>query len=209
MPMRLQRRPVSSKGFPVPWFVAKVNDEWDFRCIGPGKLVDAYSKKLCWLCGEKLGTYMCFVIGPMCTVNRVSSEPPCHLECADYAVRACPFLNNPRMRRHERDMPDNRKAPAGFMIERNPGTTALWVTKSYSLLKAHNGTLFKVGEPTNVFWYSEGKKANRLQVEESVKTGLPILEREAIREGRGSMRALVKQVERAKQYWPSLESTQT
>ena len=60
----------------------------------------------CWLCGQTLGKHMTFPIGPMCAITRTTAEPPSHLACAEYAVKACPFLSQPRMRRNERDLPE-------------------------------------------------------------------------------------------------------
>lgn len=204
MPMRMQRLPVSSKGYPVPWFVANVNGEWDFRVIAPGKIQAALAHNRCWLCGDVLGSYKCFVIGPMCCINRTSAEPPSHLECAQYAARACPFLTQPNMRRNEKGLPEDAKNPAGIMIKRNPGVTALWVTKSYKLWKGaqHGGVLFRLGDPTNVFWFAEGRIATRTEVDESIRTGLPTLENEAKKEGYKSQMMLAKYVDIAMKYLP-------
>jgi len=43
--------------------------------------------KRCWLCGQPLGKFMCFVVGPMCAINKTSAEPPSHRDCALYAVQ--------------------------------------------------------------------------------------------------------------------------
>lgn len=189
IPVRMSRLPISDEGFPVPFFVARVNDKWDFRAIGPNKMIDAYNNKKCWLCGERLGTYLAFVIGPMCSVNMINSEPPSHLECAQYAVQACPFLSRPRMRRNEVDLPGG--TIAGEHLDHNPGTMAIWITKSYRPFAVRGGTLFKLGEPCNVLWYHEGRSATRGEVLEAMYKGLPFLRKMAAREGR----AAVKEVE--------------
>jgi hypothetical protein len=204
MPKRIARLPVSSRGFPVPWFVAHVNGDWDFRVIAPGKTVQAIRQKRCWICGDVLGSYLCFVVGPMCTVSRTSAEPPSHAECGQYAAIACPFLTNPRMRRNEKDMhPDKIDAP-GQMILRNPGVTALWITKSYRLFNDGNdGVLIEMGDPTNVTWYAEGRPATRAEVDESMRTGMPALDKAAQAEGADAVASLSKYVESAKRYLPA------
>src|SRR3981189_2409882 len=106
MPDRFKKLPISDKGFPIPYFVGELDGRRDFRVIRPDAIAACFNKRLCWLCGEKLGQYLAFVIGPMCSVNRVSSEPPSHRECAEYAVRACPFLSRPKMRRNEEGLPE-------------------------------------------------------------------------------------------------------
>src|SRR5258708_39459955 len=97
IPQRMARLPISPTGFPVPWFVAWVDGVPDFRVIGPDKIVQAVKRNLCWLCGQPKGIHHAFVIGPMCAINRTISEPSSHLECAQFAAVACPFLANPRM----------------------------------------------------------------------------------------------------------------
>src|SRR6266700_3141881 len=130
IPERMKRLPISSTGFPVPWFVASIDGAPDFRVVGVDKLVQAVKRKLCWVCGQPLGVYMAFTIGPMCAINRVISEPPSHLECADYSVRACPFLSKPNMRRNEKNLPEDKIEAPGKPILRNPGAVCIWVTKS-------------------------------------------------------------------------------
>jgi hypothetical protein len=204
IPKRMQRLPISSKGFPVPWFVAQVNGDWDFRVIGPDKIVSAVKRKLCWLCGQPLGQHMVFVIGPMCTVNRISAEPPSHLDCAEYAARACPFLSKPNMRRNDKDMPEEGKNPAGIMIKRNPGVTALWITKSYSVRRQGEGVLFHVGEPVQVDWYAEGRKAKRAEVMASISSGLPLLEEYAKEDGPEALRELELCFRESQSYLPAV-----
>src|SRR5437764_29347 len=97
LPSRLKLLPVDERGFPVPWFVAWIDGKPDFRVVDQRKMAIAVSEKRCWVCGDFLGRYMAFVIGPMCAVNRVSSEPPSHRECAEFSVRACPFLTKPKV----------------------------------------------------------------------------------------------------------------
>jgi hypothetical protein len=183
--------PISATGFPVPWFVAWARDgvevprgtgEPEFRAFRSTAVAQAHGEHLCWLCGQPLGRFMAFVVGPMCAINRVSSEPPSHRECAEYAVRACPFLTRPRMRRNEKDVPPGFSEIEG-MIKRNPGVALIWVTRSYRLQKVNPGTLFVMGEPTHYSWWCEGRAAKRAEVEQSLETGLPALLIEAERQG--------------------------
>lgn len=200
IPRRMTKLPINDKGFPIPWFVHNENGISDFRVIGRGKIEDAVKWKKCWLCGEKLGINMVFTIGPMCSINRVSAEPPSHLDCAQYAVRACPFLNNPRMRRNEKNM--EGKNPGGIMLERNPEATALWVTHHYERFKVQNGWLIHLGDPEYVLWYKEGRTATRPEVQAAIAGGLPHLEKLAIEEGKEATEELYKAILRAQQFLP-------
>ena len=102
MPPRIRRLPVSPAGFPVPWFIqwfdggkpcAPGDGVPDFRVFDAGKLRLAIKARRCWVCGGQLGVHLAFVIGPMCSINRVISEPPSHRECAVFSATACPFLS--------------------------------------------------------------------------------------------------------------------
>lgn len=174
MPKRVARLPRDRRGFPVPWFVHWIDGEPDFRIIGPGKLTDACRASRCWVCGDSLGVHRVYVIGPMCVINRVTSEPASHRDCAEFAAKACPFLTKPRMRRNEKDLPENR-AIAGLHLDRNPGCMALYETPRAKPFRAGDGYLFQLGEPTRVDWWAEGRTATRAEVLASIDSGYPIL----------------------------------
>jgi len=177
LPHRMRMRPVSRQGYPVPYFVARRDGEWDFRFILPGTVMRCMEKNLCWMCGKPLGTYKAFVAGPMCVVTSTSAEPPNHLECARYAALACPFLTQPARRRNIEGMEDveTRDSP-GLMIMRNPGCVAVLVTKSWRAFRdGKGGVLIRMGEPENVEWYAHRRKATLEEVTESIYSGVPIL----------------------------------
>lgn len=176
VPARIAALPVQD-GYPVPWFVAKVDGRYDFRVIAPGKIEEAHKMKLCWVCGQPLGTFKAFVIGPMCAINRVSSEPPSHKDCAIFSAKACPFLANPERPRREGKKPKGTKEAAGHGIPRNPGVTLVWITIHYDVFPAERGMLFELGDCEEVLWFSRGRQATRAEVEESVNSGLPELEK--------------------------------
>ncbi|RVJ57992.1 hypothetical protein CN166_15865 [Sinorhizobium medicae] len=187
MPSRIARLPRDKRGFPIPKFVGALdkNGEPDFRIVSPNHMANCVRQNRCWICGDLMGTRKAFALGPMCCINRVSSEPPSHYECAVFAAKACPFLSNPDARRRERNLPEAREV-AGIMIERNPGVTAIWVTHFYSLIQVSNGVLFFVGEPEGLEFYARGRAATRAEIEASIASGLPHLEAIAKRDGRGA-----------------------
>lgn len=182
MPLRILRLPVDEREYPVPWFVAWVDGKPEFRAMDTAKFIRAVKEKRCWVCGESLGVKMAFVIGPMCAINRISSEPPSHLECAMFSAQGCPFLTKPHMVRREGDLAQEvRDNMAGFGLKRNPGVAMVWVTKSYKAIKVPKmnsqgmGYLLEMGEPLQVTSFAEGREATRDEIEESVRTGLPSL----------------------------------
>ena len=175
MPERIRALPKDHRGYPVPYFVAWPNGKPDHRIMDRAKLWPAMEKKLCWICGQKLGAYLAFPVGPMCVINRNISEPPSHLECARFAVKACPFLAIPAKARRDKNLPPDIEAPAGIGLKRNPGITAIWICKEYQSSLLPNGLLFQLGEPIGVEWYYEGRPASREEVETSIESGLPSL----------------------------------
>jgi hypothetical protein len=209
IPLAMQGLPISPRGFPVPWFVEWADGVPDFRLIQRGKIAQAVRQHRCWVCGGKLGRLKVSPIGPMCAVNRVSAEPPSHPQCARYSARACPFLANPRMRRNEKDLPEERFAP-GVMIERNPGVTALWTSLYDSrpvdvsnLPVGNGGMLFMLGAPYDVEWWSAGRLASREECEASIEAGLPALRAIAEQEGHGSPDDLDVAVAKAMELLPA------
>lgn len=171
LPKRMARLPVSSTGFPVPKFVHWQDGVPDFRVIEPGWVAKCFSKRLCWLCGEPMGRFMTFVIGPMCAINRVSSEPPSHRDCAIYAAKACPFLSQPRMRRNERDLPEGG-AMGGIAVMHNPGVSLVYTTHGYHPINdGRGGVLFQLDRPIECLFYRESRLASRDEVLGAIDKG--------------------------------------
>ena len=183
MPERMRHLPISDEGYPIPFFVPYFDGKPEFRGFDPDKMRICVRHQRCWLCGEPLGKFMAFVIGPMCAVNRTSAEPPNHYDCAFYAVQSCPFLTQPRMKRNEKDIPDETRPPAGIMLKRNPGVTLVWVTRNYKPFKAEGGVLFRLGDPGRVEFYAEGRKATHDEIMASIDSGMPILRGMAEQDG--------------------------
>jgi hypothetical protein len=168
---------IEERGYPVPWFVEWIDGKPDFRVIDSDKWTQAIRFGNCWLCGQPTGKFKTFVIGPMCAVNRVTSEPPCHLDCAQFAAMACPFMILPRAKRREANLPEHGKA-AGFHLDRNPGATCLWTTTTYKPFRTNEGVagvLIALGDPAAVEWYSQGARCSREPVIESIDSGLHFL----------------------------------
>lgn len=200
LPPRLQRLPVDERGYPVPWFVAWVKRGTmesvpsetpgaipEFRAMDQHKWVRAIREDRCWVCGDILGAYKTFVIGPMCGINRTTTEPPCHLDCAKWSAANCPFLSRPQMVRRDNDglLARTIANVAGEPITRNPGVTLLWTTKRFQVWPDDQSKpLIAVGAPTAVRWYAEGRPATRAEVEASVESGYPLLAKVALDQDR-------------------------
>lgn len=177
LPRRMARLPRDKHSRPVPWFVAWIDGQPDFRVVRENGISDAVRFHICWLCGQPLGANASFVIGPMCALNRVSAEPPSHRDCATFAAQACPFLVTPNMRRRDSSMPEDASAPDGIMIARNPGVALVWTSRNWRMRTDYR--LFDVGDPTETRWYAEGRPATRDEVLAAIDSGLPLLRAEA------------------------------
>lgn len=205
-PPQIAALPLDQRGYPVPWFVPWYKGEPEFRAVQPERIAEAHAKKVCWICGGKLGTALrTFAIGPMCAVNRISAEPPSHLACSRFAVVACPFLSKPLAKRADiSDLPHH--SGAGVMIARNPGVILIWGTQTYRAedqIQEGGGLLFRLGSPTRVEWFSSGRTATRAEIIESIETGLPKLREVAALNGKAGFDRLREQLERAVKLVPA------
>jgi hypothetical protein len=206
LPDRLQALPIF-RGYPVPWFVAYPNGpdaDPEFRVADAKKWIAAVQQRLCWVCGEPLGAWLAFVLGPMCGITRTTVEPACHRECAEWSINNCPFLTRPHMERREDNLPAGTVEAPGCPIRRNPGVTLLWMTKSFSLFRAEDRrALIRVGDPLEVGWFAEGRRATREEVAASIAGGLPKLVDVAQADGPDGIEDLRRQVNDFDFYLPA------
>jgi hypothetical protein len=210
LPLRMQHLPVDARGYPVPFFVAWIDGPDghpypEFRAMDRKKFVRCIKERLCWCCGQPLGRWLAFPIGPMCSITRTIAEPPSHRECAEWSMINCPFLNNPKQTRDYTNLPPQHEELPGVSIKRNPGVMCLWMTREYECFDdGKGGTLITIGKPEGgVTWWCEGRAATRAEVEASIESGLPILLSVAKTEGAFSVEALGKQVEQARGLLPA------
>lgn len=187
MPGRIRALPRGPRGYPIPWFVAeRDNGVRDIRFACQGKHFRALREDLCWTCGQKLTKKrIAFAIGPMCAINRVTQDPPSHVECGTYAMKVCPFLAVPNMTRRTGGRPADTIAPAGLHIDANPGGGVLWVTNGYNAFRPWGGApglLLKLSEPLNASacgWWVAGQPATPEAAARLLHTGYRRLQREA------------------------------
>jgi hypothetical protein len=207
MTKRIAKLPRDHRGFPIPWFVATAPDGTrDFRVTDGRKFGLAISRRRCWVCGEQTGRFLTFVIGPMCAINRVTSEPPCHWDCAYWSAHACPFLSRPRMRRNTNDLPAEGREPPGIHLDRNPGVACLWTTDQFFPFRPHAGNtgwLIRLAKPTKVEWLAEGRPATRAEVMASIDSGYPALLQMAQAECAAAVTELEEQRGAAMQFLPA------
>lgn len=207
VPQRMKYLRVDARGYPVPWFVHWVDGKPDFRVIREHGIPTAYQKKLCWICGTPLGSMLAFTIGPIASISRVHAEPPSHRECAEFAVRACPFMLLPKAQHRDANLPAEAFQLDGF-LKRNPGVFAIYVCSAYRPFKVAKGVLFELGSPLKdmeqpvgdrsmVYFYSEGRAASRLEVVEALRAAMPYLIEAAKKDGAVAVSQLSRQYQAA------------
>jgi ferredoxin len=206
VPDKMRRRPLDARGYPVPWFVAWIAGKPDFRAVDPNKFLLALDKRRCWVCGQALGKFATFVVGPMCIVNHVSAEPPSHLECAKFAARGCPFLTIPTAQYREANRPEDYRTNPG-MLTHNPEVMALWTCDTWRPVTAvgpdgNIGTLIEFGEPKSVTFWREGREATPAEARAALYKGLPHLQAMAERDGGHAPRELAARVDAALFWFP-------
>lgn len=200
LPPRVARLPKDERGYPVPAFVEWMIDGKPVARAYPGAYPDfryarshfraqAFKQGLCWICGDRLGVHKVYAIGPMCVVNRTTSEPASHRDCATFAVTACPFLVRPRMRRLPMGDDEPRQI-AGMMIERNPGCVCLYETRQAERFQAAGGWLIRLGKADRVDWWAEGRQATRAEIMASINSGHPLLLEAAMKDGQEAVEEL-------------------
>lgn len=183
IPRRMLARPIDARGYCVPWFVEWIDGTPDFRVMDRVKWMRAVRESLCWLCGDKLGRLKTFVIGPMCAINRTTSEPPSHTDCATFAVRSCPFMTRPAAQYRTANMPADAQTAPGDALMHNPTASALWTTASFGLWRVDDGYLIKIGDPHEVSFWHRGRLATRQETLDAIAVGLPTLRTRATEQG--------------------------
>jgi len=207
LPGRMMHLPRDKRGYIVPWFVQWLNSEPVFPAFDPDKWRLAVKQGRCWVCGGHMGRWMTFVVGPMCTINRVSAEPPSHIECAEYSAKVCPFLANPNMRRvpHEKVPGGEMIQPGGLMEDRNPGLMALWRTRKMAILPTATGPLVQMGDPSQIDWWYRGRMATPYEIHEGFETGAAVLRRRAVEiDGEDALPEINRLTARARKLLPPL-----
>lgn len=200
LPKAMVGRPVDPRGYPVPWFASRTADGYDFRVVEVARRDEAVRHRKCWVSGEPLGRFAAFVIGPMCTVNTVSADPPVRPDLAYWSARVCPFLTRPLAVRNERGLEGLQDETPGIAIKHNPGVCAVWVTRFWTF---DRDGLFRFGEPHEIRWYARGRAATRAEVVAAFERGFPRLQELADAEGAAAQAALARARDAAVALWPA------
>jgi len=132
---------------PIPFSAARRTEpEHDGRVVGDFTITDhdrvgrCAAERLCGVCGLRLGYWIAFLGGPQSaeSARGAYSDPPMHEECAEWALRLCPYIVSHRVPRRS-DLID----PAGAAVARPPGEDpahpeawVIAVTRSYKTFQS-------------------------------------------------------------------------
>jgi len=99
MPPRIQARPKDHRGYPITYVTAIFEDgRADFTTLDEDRVGHVLQERLCGICAQPHEN----LVAGIATTEEVESgifrDPPMHVECAEYALRVCPFLADHNMR---------------------------------------------------------------------------------------------------------------
>lgn len=162
IPGRLARRPRDRRGYPIPAMVLiKEDGTPDFRVTDVEKWVRACNERTCALCGEQLGRHLAFVGGPRVYENRLFTDLPMHLECAEYALQVCPYIAVPNFKYASTlaDVGEGVSLRVAAEVEvARPDRFMLGITRSYQVVKLPGGSYAVRAAPwEQIAWWQDGK----------------------------------------------------
>jgi hypothetical protein len=152
IPRMLATRPVDHRGYPIPFlqFIPETfykDRRVDFRITDPYKKEFALRKQLCGLCGQPLAAKVYFIGGPLSAESRVFSDPPMHRDCAQYAMKVCPYLVNPNYKPAEGPVKSRDGTPTqadALQGQGRPPKMFLYKTNGYNLTQIKDGRTGKI-----------------------------------------------------------------
>lgn len=100
LPARIAALPVCPKRkLPIPFITTIFEDgTGDFSRINPAQVELAVKLRLCGVCGQHVGHWIAFLGGPYsASDNGAYTEPGLHEECAEWALKLCPYMLRQRV----------------------------------------------------------------------------------------------------------------
>lgn len=94
IPPELAHLELDERGYPIPYFVGKIDGKYNFRYQDRKKRDACIRFRWCPICAKRLDTDFSYVItGPHGLKNKVVSDAPMHLLCAEFSMQACPHIH--------------------------------------------------------------------------------------------------------------------
>jgi hypothetical protein len=161
IPRRLGGRPRDKRGLPIPWGVVILPDGTpDFRVSDGERWLRCIRERLCPLCGLPIKRSLWFVGGPSCMEHRLFQDPGMHRDCAEFALRVCPFMAQPKA--HFSDL-ERRPPPPGYASVETPGISVekpdrfvLAATTKCEIVRLNGMPFIQASAWSHVFWWKDG-----------------------------------------------------
>lgn len=113
---------------PVPFTVLWVNGVPDYTRVDQARWLQAVHRRLCAVCGRRLGWWVTFAGSEESVSARMFGDPAMHDECLRWSLEACPFLI-----RHEK--------------------LAIYVTRTFQAVRLRDGSmLVAAGRARSIEW---------------------------------------------------------
>lgn len=124
-----------ARGYPIPFLVLVDSRGRPQFTVNDVRRADLCRRKhLCSICGKRFDPEGAWFVGgsrAFLHPNGVFQDPPMHLDCAEYALRVCPFLAAPRWSRSVADAKLSATTPIEYMPPRLPERFGLGLPGSY------------------------------------------------------------------------------
>ena len=161
VPRHVQHLHCDLLGRPIPFYMRWIDDHTpDLDFIDAGKLTHCVTCGLCWICGETIpkSQQVGFTVTSTNALQRIATEPPQHVDCAEWAARVWP-------------MAVTRSLPPFLKLQRYSGLLCVWITHHYHRpIKLPDGLYrFDLGAPRRVIWVANGRELSRDEGQESMK----------------------------------------
>lgn len=178
VPKRMRSLRKDARGYPIPWIVMiDKTGTPQFTINDQQRLHACVTKHLCAICGKRFDRHpitarheMWFVGGARCFLNQRGGfiDPPSHLECAEYALRVCPFL---AARKYAKRIDDKKLAPdaipdgmvlatAEHMQPELPDRFGLGLCFDYRVVGSSLDPVFTVAAWHHIEWWHAGEQTN-------------------------------------------------
>lgn len=157
MPQRVTDLARDTRGYPIPYTVKYDNNGLpDFRVIDVDKWHRAIKARCCGICGITLGGRIAFVGGPVSIANRLFNDLPMHRDCAEYAMRVCPFIAAPKFM-YARMLPEGTQVNEHVCDER-PDQFGLGISRGFEVVQLAGGVLALHAHTfESVEWWKHGQ----------------------------------------------------
>lgn len=157
MPMGIAARPRDVRGFPITFVTLITSDGHpDFTTIDAQKIIACIQQDLCGMCGLSNETEVAFIGGPLSVENGNFLDPPMHVDCARYAIKACPHIaiDTARYSKPNLGGPEGRELFPHVSSDR-PDKFGLLVTSSFEVTGFRGQPIFLVTGPAEITWQEE------------------------------------------------------